>query len=272
MEGVKRVFKPSNRSLIRELVVSDLKIRYQNSVLGYIWSLLRPIMLFGVLYLVFTKIFPVGKGIDHFPAYLLLGLVLWTFFIEATVSGMNAITGRGDMIRKVNVPKYTIVISTTFSALVNFCFNMVFVTIVMLITHVQVRWTLLLAPFFMLELIIMVLGLSFLLSALFVKYRDFSHIWDVVLQVLFYGTPIIWLMNQNPNIPPKLVKILCLNPLAQIMQDMRSVMITSATVTTKQVYNSQLLGRVLPVVLILSLAVLSGWYFRRSSGKFAEDL
>src|SRR5581483_3057731 len=106
INAIRNVFKPSNRSLIRELVRSDFKLRYQNSVLGYLWSLLRPLLMFGVLYVVFTKVIKVGGSIPYYPSYLLLGLVLWTFFVEATVAGMNAIVGRGDMIRKVSIPKY----------------------------------------------------------------------------------------------------------------------------------------------------------------------
>src|SRR5882757_3878202 len=122
--AIKRLLKPSNRSLIRELVSSDFKLRYQGSVLGYLWSLLRPLFLFGVLYIVFTHVIKLGSSIPHYPAYLLLGLVLWQFFVESTVAGMNAITGRGDLVRKVSIPKYTIVISTTLSALVTLCLNM----------------------------------------------------------------------------------------------------------------------------------------------------
>src|SRR5476649_457099 len=129
MKAIQRFFKPSNLNLIRELVASDFKLRYQGSVLGYMWSLLRPLMMFGVLYLVFTKVVRVGNNVPHYPAYLLLGLVLWQFFVEATVGGMNAITGRGDLVRKVNIPKYIIVISTNISAFINFCLNLVVVVI-----------------------------------------------------------------------------------------------------------------------------------------------
>jgi len=121
---INEIIKPSDRSLVRELVISDFKLRYQNSVLGYVWSLLRPLMLFGVLYVVFTVIIKIGKGVPYYPSYLLLGLVTWTFFIEATMSGLNAITGRGDLVRKVSIPKYLIVVSTTLSAFVNFTLNM----------------------------------------------------------------------------------------------------------------------------------------------------
>lgn len=265
----KRVLKPSNLSLIRELVASDFKLRYQNSVLGYLWSLLRPLMLFGILYLVFTYFVPVAKDIENFPSYLLLGLVMWTFFVEATASGLHSITGRGDLVRKVSIPKYTIVISTTISAFVNFCLNMIIVFIVMAIDGVDVRPNIVLAPIFIAELLALAMALSFLLSALYVKLRDISHIWDVILQVMFYATPLIYLLGK---IPEKFAKVVSLNPLAQIIQDTRSVMITPQTMTTKQVYGSQLIGRALPMAIIIVLSVLAIWYFRRSSKYFAEEL
>lgn len=262
------MLKPSNRSLVRELVVSDFKLRYQGSVLGYLWSLLRPLMLFGVLYIVFTKIVRIGSGVPHYSSYLLLGLVLWTFFVEATVAGMNSIVSRGDMIRKVNVPKYVIVASTTLSALVNFLLNMTVVFIFMFIGDVPFRSTILLAPIFIAELVALSLAVSFLLAALFVKFRDFGHIWEVILQILFYATPIIYPLTIVPTI---IIKWVSLNPLTQIFQDVRSLMITHETLTTKEVYSSQI-GRLLPMAIVIFLIILSSWYFRRSSSKFAEEL
>lgn len=268
MNRVSRFFKASNRSLIRELVISDFKLRYQNSVLGYLWSLLRPLMLFGVLYVVFTKIVKVGGGIPYYPAYLLLGLVLWTFFVESTMSGMNAITGRGDLIRKVSIPKYVIVFSTTMSALVNFALNMIVVIIFMLLSHVSFRPTLLIAPLFIGELVIYCLAISFLLSALFVKFRDLGHIWEVALQILFYATPIIY---DFKIAPPKIAHFMALNPLAQIFQDVRWLMITPQTHTVKDVFGSQL-GRVVPILIVIVTGILSIWYFKTRSKNFAEEL
>lgn len=270
MRPIKELLKPSNRSLIRELVASDFKLRYQNSVLGYMWSLLRPLFLFGVLYVVFTRVIPVGRDVPYFPVYLLLGLVLWTFFIEATLSGMNSITGRGDMIRKVSVPKYIIVLSTNISAFVNFLLNMLVVFGFMILSGVPFRWTILLTPIFILELVVLALALSYLLSALFVKFRDFSHIWDVILQVLFYAVPIIYPLSY-PAISQKLRELISINPLAQIIQDTRSVVVTSDTLTTKEVFNSQL-GRVIPMLIIAVIAVVAVWYFKKNSKNFAEEL
>jgi len=265
---VSNIIRPSNRTLIRELVVSDFKLRYQNSVLGYLWSLLRPLLMFGVLYVVFTKVIKVGNGIPHYPSYLLLGLILWTFFIESTMSGMNAITGRGDLVRKVSIPKYTMVISTNISALVNLLLNLVVLAVFMIVGQVPLRPIAVLFPFLIIEMIAFTMGLSFLLSALFVKFRDLSHIWEVTLQVLFYATPIIYSLSLPP---PKIAKLISISPLTQIIQDARTILITSDTVTTKEVFHSEM-GRVIPFVIIIVVGAFSVWYFKRSSGSFAEDL
>lgn len=263
-----RVFSVKNRALVKEMVRSDFKLRYQGSALGYLWSLLRPLMMFGVLYVVFTQVIKVGNRIPYYPQWLLLGLVLWTFFVESTMSGMNSIVGRGDLIRKVNIPKYIIVISTTISAFVNFAINMIVVFIFMYFGHVPLRWTVIFAPIFIAELIVFSMAISFLLSALFVKFRDFSHIWEVALQVLFYATPILYQLDFPPL---KLAKLMSISPLAQIFQDMRSIMITPETITTKEIFGSQL-GRLIPMAIVLGLLIVSTWYFRRSSRKFAEEL
>ena len=265
---IEKYFKASNISLVRELVSSDFKLRYQGSVLGYLWSLLRPLFMFGVLYVVFTHVIRVGNTIPYYPSYLLLGLVLWTFFIEATSSGMNSITGHGDMIRKVSIPKYLIVISTMLSAFVNFCLNMVIVFIFMLFGHVPFRLTILVTPIVIIELMIFSLVVSFLLSALYVKFRDLSHIWDVVLQILFYATPIIYPLSIMPK---SLIDYVSINPLAQIFQDMRFLMITPKTTTSETVFHS-IVGLLIPLGITIAIGVIAIWYFRKSSPKFAEDL
>lgn len=268
-DALNRALKPSNRSLIRELVASDFKMRYQGSVLGYLWSLLRPLMLFGVLYVVFTKVVRVGADVPYYSVYLLLGIVAWTFFIEATVSGMNAITGRGDLIRKVNVPKYTIVVATTLSAFVNFALNMAVVAFFMVVNQVPLRLNILWAIPLIGELVVLALGVSFLLAALFVRFRDISHIWDVILQILFYAVPIIYPLTLPPQ---RIREIISFNPATQILQDLRSVVVTPHTLTTKQVFGSQLVGRILPVLIVVAIAVVAGLYFRRRSRYFAEEL
>ena len=265
---LKGFFKPSNRSLIRALVATDFKLRYQGSFLGYLWSLLRPLLMFGVLYLVFTHVIRVGDKVPHYPSYLLLGLVIWQFFIEATVGGMNSITGHADLVRKVSIPKYTLIVSSTLSALVNFCLNMVVVFIFMFLGHVPFRTNILLAPIYIGELLVFCVGISFLLSTLFVKFKDIGHIWDVLLQALFYASPLIYSLA---IVPKRFIKFVSLNPLAQILQDMRSVMITPQALTTKEVFHSQV-GRIIPMLIVLVVLIFGAWYFRRNSKNFAEEL
>src|SRR5690349_2541607 len=135
-----------NRILLRELVITEFKLRYQGSVLGYLWSLLKPLMLFTILYFVFVRFLKFGEGIEHFEVSLLLGIVMWTFFTEATGQGMQAIVARGDLIRKINFPKYIIVISGTISALINLLLNLVVVLLFIIINGVDIKWSILLLP------------------------------------------------------------------------------------------------------------------------------
>lgn len=259
---------PRNRALVSELVRTDFKLRYQGSVLGYLWSLLRPLFLFSVLYIVFTRVVKVGGDIPYYPAYLLLGIVLWTFFVEATTSGMNSIVSRGDLIRKVSIPKYIIVGSTNVSAFVNFSINMLVVFVFMAISKTPLQATIVLVPFFVLELMVFSLALSFLLASFYVRFRDFSHIWEVVLQILFYATPIIYALSFPPL---RLAKIMSISPLTQIFQDVRAYMITPETLTTREVFGSWI-GFVIPFSIVVITAILSVIYFTRTSKRFAEEL
>src|SRR5580693_8462127 len=131
----KRIFSKKNRALLAELVRTDFKLRYQGSVLGYAWSLLKPLLLFVILYIVFVYFLKIGKGVPHYPVYLLLGIVLWNFFNEMTSQSLGSIVGRGDLIRKIRIPRWIIVISTSLSAMINFLLNLIVVGIFMLINH-----------------------------------------------------------------------------------------------------------------------------------------
>ena len=125
-----------NRALLSELVRTDFKLRYQGSALGYAWSLLRPLMLFGILYVIFALVLKSGNGIPHFPVYLLLGIVLWTFFTDMTQQSLGSIVGRGDLIRKIRIPRWIIVFSSSLSALINLGLNLIVVAVAMMINHV----------------------------------------------------------------------------------------------------------------------------------------
>lgn len=268
---ISNIISRKNRILLRELVITDFKLRYQGSVLGYLWSLLKPLMLFAILYVVFVKFLRFGSDIEHFPVYLLLGIVLWTFFAEATGQGMQAIVSRGDVIRKINFPKYIIVVSGTISALINLLLNLIVVLVFIIFNGVNITTTALLLPLNILELYIFSLAIAFLLSAVYVKYRDVSHIWEVFLQGAFYATPILYPISMVVTQSPFVAKLLLLNPVAQIIQDARYNLITHQTITTDSFIQNPFVVAI-PFVLVAVLIVFSSWYFRQNSKYFAENV
>src|SRR3954471_19227202 len=149
-----RAFSKQNRALLSELVRTDFKLRYQGSFLGYAWSLLRPLLIFIILYIVFVKFLKLGAGIPHFPVYLLLGIVIWNFFNEMTVQSLTSIVGRGDLIRKIRIPRWIIILSSSISALINLFLNLVVVVIFLFINHVDLLRTTLWLPLILLEVYI----------------------------------------------------------------------------------------------------------------------
>lgn len=263
--------------LLRELVKTDFKLRYQGSMLGMVWSVLKPLMLFAVMYVVFVRFLRFGAGIPHFAVSLLLAQTLWSFFQESTSQGMRAIVDRGDLLRKINFPRYIVVISSTVSAFINLLISLVVVLIFMIINGVEFRLTILLFPLIVVELYIFALAIAFLLSTLYVKFRDIGHIWDVVMQIWFYITPIIYPLSQIISMSgfgSTVAKLmLIVNPMAQIIQDARYVLVTAQTETIwNTVGTGTPLLKIIPIVLTLALFAIGVVVFRKHSRTFAEDL
>jgi len=265
------VFSRRNRILLRELVVTDFKLRYQGSALGYLWSILKPLFLFAILYIVFDKFLQLGKGVPHYPVYLLLGIVLWTFFTEATGLGLQSIVGRGDLIRKINFPKYIIVLSGTISSLINLAINLFVVFIFIIFNGVSVSFEAILIIPLIFELYVFSLAIAFFLAALNVKLRDTGYLWEIFLQAAFYATPIIYPLAMVVSQHLTIAKLMMLNPVAQIIQDVRYVVVTHETVTIHQLISNVWIILVPFAIVILSV-ILAAWYFRRNSKSFAEEI
>lgn len=254
--------------LLREFVVTDFKLRYQSSVLGYVWSLLRPMALFIILYFIFVKFLRIGSDIQNMPIYLLLGIVLWNFFSEVTNGGVGAIVGRGDLIRKVNFPKYVIVLSGSISALINLIFNLIIVTIFLAISQPSISLDILLLPLLFIELFVLAVSVAFLLSALFVRLRDVNYIWEVFMQAFFYATPILYPLSL---VPLSVAQILLLNPLAQIIQDIRYILVTPQAQTIGAAYQNEWM-RLIPILIVILIALIAWRYFVSHQDSFAEDI
>lgn len=254
--------------LLKQLVKTDFTLRYQGSALGYVWTLLRPMALFLILYIVFAVFLKVGDDIPHYPVYLLLGIVLWNYFVEVTVGSVESIVGKGDLLRKLNFPKYIVVLGGSVSAFINLIFNFIVLAMIMVFAGADPSPSAFyVLPLLIFELFVFSLGISFLLSALFVRFRDIKYIWEVVIQGAFYATPILYPLSL---VPEGVSKILLLNPMAQIIQDARYVMVTPATQTSAQTFES-VLFRLIPFIIVGFTIVLSAIYFRKRSRFFAEE-
>lgn len=267
---LKNVFSKRNRVLLRELVITDFKLRYQGSNLGYSWSILKPLFLFAIMYVVFGLMIKIGT-IEHYAVYLLVGIVLWNFFTEATNQGMTSIISRGELLRKINFPKYILVFSTTVSALINLGLNLLIVFMLMLVNGVDFQPFSLMLFLYIFELYVFSLGLALFLSALNVKYRDTGHIWEILMQAAFYATPIIYPLSLVADKSDFAAKLLLLNPVAQAIQDARYYLITKESVTVNSLFDRDAY-LLIPLVIVIVIFVAGSLYFKKNSKYFAERI
>ena len=264
--------------ILRELVKTDFLLRYQGSFLGIAWSVLKPLMLFCVMYVVFVKFLRFSDGTDTFPLVLLLGISMWNFFTESTTMGLCSITTRGDLLRKINFPKYIIVVSATINALICMSVNLGVVIVACILSGVQFTVNVFWLPINLVQLYLLSLGVALLLSTLNVYFRDAQHIWEVVLQGLFYATPIIYPLSMveqklgevAPGVGLLIEKLMLLNPAAQIIQDIRHNLIAPATTPTIWTLSDNIFFQMIPIALTFAMLLWGVHVFRKYSPKFAE--
>ncbi|HEP1843589.1 TPA: ABC transporter permease [Streptococcus suis] len=266
------LLKKENQILLREMIKTDFKLRYQGSFIGHLWSILKPMMLFTIMYLVFVRFLRFDDGTPHYAVGLLLGMVTWNFFTEATNMGMMSIVSRGDLLRKLNFSKEIIVFSSVAGAAINYAINLVVVLIFALISGVQFTWTsLIIFPLFV-ELVLLATGVAFILSSLFVKFRDIGPIWEVFLQAGLYATPIIYSLTfiiQRGQVT--VAKIMMLNPIAQIIQDLRYFIIYSGSMTIRDLISNPLIVAI-PYLLPIIIYIIGYVVFNKNAKRFAEIL
>lgn len=237
--------------------------------MGYAWSLLRPLLMFLILYFVFVDFLKVGKGIAHYPIYLLLGMVIWNFFTEMTSQSLTSIVGRGSLIRKIRIPRWLIILSVSISAAINLFLNLIVVLVFLLFNHVPLGMSVLWLPLILLEVYLFALGISLFLSAGYVKFRDLSYIWDVIIQAGFYVTPIIYPLSRIPI--HSVQKLIMLNPMAQSVQEARYNVVGHSAATTSSVFGG---GRdqFVPYLIVVIVFIGGVIYFRKRSRYFAEEI
>ncbi len=254
------------------LASTEFKLRYFGSALGYVWSLARPLMFFGVLYVFFTKAVKLGQGIPHYPVYLLTSIILWTFFVEATSGCVQCLLAREGLLRKMRFPRLVIPLSVALTALFNLAANFIAVLVFALATGVEVRWSWLeLLPLIAL-LAALAIGVGMLLSALYVRFRDIQPIWEVAQQILFYGSPIIYVAATYDDAKQGLERVaVTLNPIATLLTQVGHAFVDPSypSAATAAGGTARLL---IPLAIIAAMFALGLWFFNREAPRIAEHL
>lgn len=260
-------------NLTLTLAATDFKLRYFGSVLGYFWSLARPLLFFGVLYVAFTRLLGLNKGIPHYPVYLLSSIVLWTFFTETTGGCVQCLLAREGLLRKMRFPRLVIPLSVALTALFNLGTNFVAVLAFAFASGVELRWTWLELLPLMALLAALAIGIGMLLSALYVRFRDIQPIWDVLVQILFYGSPIIYVVTvvgRRAGIKWQHA-LVTLNPIATILTQARHAFVDAGAPTAAAAAGGT--ARLLiPLALVGVTFALGLWFFSREAPRIAEHL
>ncbi len=250
------------KDLLVELVKTDFKIRYNNSFLGFAWVLIRPFMMFLILYTVFSKFFGGNDSISNYPLYLLLGTITFQFFSEGTINGMHSILGKAGIILKVNFPKEIAVVSSTIIAIINYGINLCIFGIFAIVFKTDVTFQSFLYFIFLIFIqYILILTFGFIISILHVRFRDIAPIWELVLQVFFYLTPIIYPIEMLTG---TISTVVALNPLTRIILSARSALIYGKIEFVKT--NLIMLAIILPAFFI------SLYFFKKNIKGIAERL
>lgn len=263
-------------SLALMLAKTEFKLRFFGSVLGYFWSLARPMLLFGVTLFVFTDILQINKDshAPHYAEYLLQSIILFTFFQEATAGAVPSLVAREGILRRVRFPRMAIPFSVALNALFNLCLNMIVVIIFILASGISPRLSWLEMPVMIMFLVVLSTGVAMLLSALYVRFRDMQPIWEVLIQVIYYGSPIIYTFStaqQHSLFGIPLSKLLQLNPLALVFTQARRAMLEPKAPSAIQAFGGT--AHLLIPIGITALIFLVGlWYFSREAPLIAEKL
>jgi len=255
-------------SLTFTLAATEFKLSFFGSALGYLWSLMRPLLLFGVLYVVFTQVIRFGEGIKHYPVYLLASIVLFSYFSETTSNSVTSLVQRENLLRKMRFPRMVIPMAVSLTSLFNLGMNLIAVLVFALISGVDLRWSWLQLPFLVAILVVLSVGLAMLLSALYPRFRDLSPIWDVVLQILFYATPILYVLS---FLPDEYERAFLANPIAVVLTQMRHALLDREAPSVFEAIGPDY-RLLLPLGIVVGLFALGLWVFKRETPRIAENL
>jgi ABC-2 type transport system permease protein len=255
--------------LLLLMSATEFKRVYFGTVLGYLWSLIRPLMLFAVLLFVFTQIFKIGsEDVEHYPVFLLLGIVLFTFFQESSTNAVTSVVSQEGVVRKTQFPRLVIPLSTVLTGAFNFSLNLIIVFAFVFAFGVEPTWSWLLFPLALVPLFVFTAAVSMALSVLYVRFRDVAIIWTVFAQVLFYATPILYPVDFKENYE----QLLMVNPLAVIFEQVRVWILAEPEAPTAVEAAGGWLGLLPAAVIFVFVCGFGAWIFNRDAPRIAEEL
>jgi ABC-2 type transport system permease protein len=250
--------------------VTEFKLGYLGTILGYLWSLMRPLLLFGVYYLVFTKVFRIGNDVKDYPLMLLLNIMLFTFFADATQRAVTSVVQQEGVVRKMQFPRLVIPLSVVLTAGFNMCLNLVAVFSLMMILGLEPIWTWVYLPLILAGLLYLTTAFSMILAATYVRFRDVAQIWSVAATALFYGAPALYPIEIiNPGTLRDLVNW---NPISPILEQARVWIIDPSAPNAVEAVSGDHLELLIPIGISLALGAFAIWIFNREAPRIAEEL
>jgi len=248
---------------------TEFKLGYHGTALGFAWSFVRPLMLFGVLLVVFTQVFRFGDDVKNYPAMLLFNIMLFTFFSDATNKAVTSVVVSESVVRKMQFPRLVIPLSVVLTNALQLALSLIVVFVFLIVYGVEPVWTWILTPVIILAMVTITTAVSMLLSVLYVRVRDVEIIWTVVATLLFYGTPILYPIE---NAPSGFRELVMLNPLSPIFEQAREWIIDPTAPGAVEAANGNGLLVLGPLLIFVAICVVSVFAFNRGAPRIAEEL
>lgn len=259
-------------TLTRILALTEWKLRFFDSALGYVWTLMRPALFFSVIYVVFSLIVDVGENVAHYPALLLTGMVIFFYFQEATSGAVTAVVDNENLVRKIQFPRMAIPMSVVLTATFALCLNLIVLLALVLLNRVTPRLSWLEVPLVLVLVAIFTIGVATILSALYVRARDLKPIWDVTTQALFYLTPILYpiqLVFERSS--ETVARLLLFNPLGAMIQEARHAIVGPSQPSAAEAMGGAV-WLAIPFGIVVATFVVGIWLFNRMAPAIAEEL
>ena len=247
-------------NILKELVLTDFKLKYWSPVFGYLWSVINPLIMLTTLYIVFSFIIQIST--PHYQLFLLIGIIIWNFFQDTTDLTLNSLNEKSDLIKKLNISPINYLISSEISSFLNLSINLVIFFIMMFIFGLKIHLSsLLYGAFYLILLVFCSFGVSLILAGIYVRLRDIKHIWNIIILVWFWLTPIFY---AETRIPENIRKYYMLNPIARIINHVRDVFVFDFHSSSEQV--------LITMILCITILLFGFLIFSYSNPKFAEEL